>query len=162
MRRFLFTIVQLTWGLPQTLLGFLLYLYWLPRARTRYVYHGAIVTEWTTGGGISLGLFVFVSEKVSRYMVDGRELSAEESKNGVRVHEYGHCVQSLVLGPLYLIAVGIPSYAWANLPALRSLRREKRLSYYTIWPEKQANALGEWATGEKSIGQAMPARRTTE
>ena len=56
MRRILFTLVQLTWGLPQTLLGFLLYLYWLPRAKNRYTYHGAIVTEWTTRGGISLGL----------------------------------------------------------------------------------------------------------
>ena len=162
MRRILFTLVQLTWGLPQTLLGFALYLYWLPRATTRYVWHGAIVTEWTTGGGISLGLFVFVSEKASRYQSGGRVLTETESKSGVRVHEYGHCVQSLLLGPLYLLTVGIPSYAWANLPALRRLRREKRLSYYAIWPEKQANALGEWATGEKSIGQAMPARRTTE
>ena len=27
MRRFLFTLVQLTWGLPQTLAGFIMYLY---------------------------------------------------------------------------------------------------------------------------------------
>ena len=159
MRRFLFTLVQLTWGLPQTLLGFFMYLYWLPRAKTRYLYHGAIVTEWTTGGGISLGLFVFVSEKASRYQVDSRILTEAESKTGVRVHEYGHCVQSLLLGPLYLIAVGIPSYAWANLPALRKMRREKGMSYYAVWPEKQANALGEWATGEKSVGIALPVRQ---
>ncbi len=159
MRRFLFTLVQLTWGLPQTLLGFLLYLYWLPRAKTRYLYHGAIVTEWTAGGGISLGLFVFLSEKASHYITDNRILTEAESKAGVRVHEYGHCVQSLLLGPLYLIAVGLPSYLWANLPALRKLRREKVLSYYAIWPEKQANTLGEWATREKSVGQAMPVRR---
>ena len=145
MRRFFFTLVQLTWGLPQTLLGFILYLYWLPKANTRYVYHGAIVTEWAVGGGISLGLFVFVGKK---------------GHGPVVVHEYGHCVQSLLLGPLYLPAVGIPSYIWANVPALRKLRREKGISYYSIWPEKQANALGEWATGEKSPGQAMPVRRT--
>ena len=134
MRRFLFILAQLTWGLPQTILGFILYLYWLPRATKRYVYHGAIVTEWTAGGGISLGLFVFVAKK-------GHQL--------VVVHEYGHCVQSLILGPLYLLAVGAPSYIWANVPTLRKMRREKGISYYAIWPEKQANALGEWATGEK-------------
>ena len=159
MLRFMFTLAQLTWGLPQTLLGFLLYLYWLPRAKTCYLYHGAIVTEWTTGGGISLGLFVFVSEKASRYMLDGRELTAEESKTGVRVHEYGHCIQSLMLGPLYLIAVGLPSYLWANLPPLRKLRREKSLSYYAVYPENWANRLGEWAAKEKSCGRAMPVRR---
>lgn len=159
MRRLLFTALQILWGFPQTLLGLLLYLYWLPQAKTRYLYHGAIVTEWTAGGGVSLGLFVFVSERASLYITDGRILTEGESKTGVRVHEYGHCVQSLLLGPLYLIAVGLPSYLWANLPALRKLRREKGLSYYAIWPEKQANALGEWATSEKSVGQAMPVRR---
>jgi hypothetical protein len=133
MRRFLFTLVQLTWGLPQTLLGFIMYLYWLPRAKTRYVYHGAIVTEWTSGGGISLGLFVFVSDK---------------ARPSVTVHEYGHCIQSLLLGPLYLIAVGIPSYLWANLPALRKMRRETGRSYYSVYPENWANRLGEWSTGE--------------
>lgn len=159
MRRFLFVLVQLTWGLPQTLLGLLLYLYWLPRVTTRYAYHGAIVTEWACGGGISLGLFVFVSAKAGRYQVEGRILTEAESKRGVRVHEYGHCVQSLLLGPVYLMAVGLPSYLWANLPRLRRLRREKGVSYYAIWPEKQANALGEWATGEKSVGMAMPVRQ---
>lgn len=159
MRRFLFTLIQLTWGLPQTLVGLALYLYWLPRARTRRLYHGAIVTEWTTGGGISLGLFIFVSEKASRYQVDGRILTEAESKAGVRVHEYGHCIQSLLLGPVYLIAVGLPSYLWANLPALRRYRREKGVSYYAVYPERWANRLGEWAAGEKSIGQATPVRR---
>ena len=110
-----------------------MYLYWLPQAKTRYVYHGAIVTEWTSGGGISLGLFVFVSGK---------------ARPSVTVHEYGHCIQSLLLGPLYLIAVGIPSYLWANLPALRKMRRETGRSYYSVYPENWANALGEWSTGE--------------
>lgn len=159
MRRFLFTLAQLTWGLPQTIVGFILYLYWRRRAKARYLYHGAIVTEWTTGGGVSLGLFVFVSEKASRYMLDGRELTEAESRTGLRVHEYGHCIQSLMLGPLYLIAVGLPSYLWANLSTLRKLRREKGLSYYAVYPENWANRLGEWATKEKSCGMAMPVRR---
>ncbi|MBQ3155511.1 MAG: hypothetical protein IJB81_01135 [Clostridia bacterium] len=159
MKRFLFTLIQLTWGLPQTLLGFLLYLYWLPRAKTRYGYHGALVTEWTTGGGISLGLFVFVSEKAAHYTLDGQELTPEASRRGVLVHEYGHCIQSLLLGPLYLIAVGLPSYLWANLPALRKLRREKALSYYAVYPENWANRAGEWAAKEKSVGMAMPVRK---
>lgn len=162
MRRILFTLIQLTWGLPQTLLGFILYLYWLPRATTRYVYHGAIVTEWTAGGGISLGLFVFVSTKIRQQVVDGRVLTAQESQAGVRVHEYGHCIQSLLLGPLYLIAVGVPSYLWANLSALRRLRRHKQISYYAVYPEKWANALGEWTTGEKSPGKALPVRRKSK
>ena len=134
MKRFLFTLVQLTWGLPQTLAGFILFLHWRHRRAVSRLYHGAVVTQWTAGGGISLGLFVFISDKASA---------------GVTVHEYGHCIQSLMLGPLYLIAVGIPSYIWANLPALRKMRRETGRSYYSVYPENWANRLGEWATGEK-------------
>ena len=134
MRRFFFTLIQLTWGLPQTLLGFLLYLYWRSHGAAHRTYHGAIVTHWAAGGGVSLGLFVFVSDK---------------AHPGVTVHEYGHCIQSLLLGPLYLIAVGVPSYIWANLPALRKMRRETGRSYYSVYPENWANILGEWATGEQ-------------
>ena len=77
MRRFLFILVQLTWGLPQSVLGFILYLYWRRRGAITRMYHGAVVTQWTSGGGISLGLFVFVSNK---------------ARPGVTVHEYGHCI----------------------------------------------------------------------
>ena len=155
MRRILFMALQILWGFPQTLLGLFMYLYWLPRAKTRYLYHGAIVTEWTTGGGISLGLFVFVSEKASRYMLDGRELTAEESKTGVRVHEYGHCIQSLFLGPLYLILMGIPSTLWGFLPQLNKMRREKHRSYFAFFTERWANALGERVTGCRSMEQLV-------
>lgn len=161
MRRILFTLIQVIWGLPQSLVGFVMFLYWLPRSKTRFIFHGAIVTEWTAGGGISLGLFVFVSQKASRYVLDVRELSPEEAKRGVLVHEYGHCIQSLLLGPLYLIAVGIPSYLWANLPALRKMRRETGRSYYSVYPENWANRLGEWGTKEKSCGMAMPGKTHT-
>jgi len=99
--------------------------------------------------------YVWTEEQLAEY----RELTEAESKTGVRVHEYGHCIQSLILGPLYLIAVGLPSYLWANLPPLRKLRREKGLSYYSVYPENWANALGEWATKEKSCRRAMPVRR---
>ena len=143
MRRFLFTLVQLTWGLPQTLAGFIMYLYWHHRGAVSRVYHGAIVTEWTTGGGISLGLFVFVSEKASRYQVDGRILTEDESRTGVRVHEYGHCVQSLLLGPLYLIVIGAPSWLWCNLPPMRRLRKEKGIPYDAAYMERWATAWGE-------------------
>lgn len=159
MKRFFFTLVQLTWGLPQSLVGFILYLYWRSRKAACFVWHGAVVTQWTVSGGVSLGLFVFVPDKAGRYITDGRELTAEESRRGVLVHEYGHCIQSLLLGPAYLLLVGLPSFTWANLPALRRLRRERGLSYYSVYPENWANRLGERATGSKSVGLAMPAGR---
>jgi hypothetical protein len=58
-------------------------------------------------------------------------------------------VQSLILGPLFLPVMGIPSFLWCNLPVCRRMRKEKGLSYYRFYPESTANRLGAWATGEK-------------
>ena len=66
----------------------------------------------------------------------------------VLVHEFGHAVQSAILGPLFLPVMGIPSFLWCNLPPCRRLRREKGVSYYRFYPESTANKLGAWATGE--------------
>ena len=65
------------------------------------------------------------------------------------VHEYGHTIQSLILGPLYLIVMGIPSALWAAFGSKK--RREKQIPYGAFFTEKWANQLGEWVTGEKSI-----------
>ena len=67
----------------------------------------------------------------------------------VRVHEFGHSVQSLILGPLFLPVMGIPSFLWCNIPYFRRMRKEKGISYYRFYPESTANRLGAWATGEK-------------
>ena len=70
------------------------------------------------------------------------------------VHEYGHTIQSLVLGPLYLLVVGLPSIIWLNAPFLANMRKQRDLSYYAFYTERLANALGERATGEPSVGLA--------
>ena len=88
---------------------------------------------------MSLGLFIFTpSEESSR-------------SQPVRIHEYGHTIQSLLLGPLYLAVIGIPSYLWANLPVFVRLRREKKIPYTALFAESWASRLGEKAAGEKAI-----------
>jgi len=39
-----------------------------------------------------------------------RDYNAYESDNGIIYHEYGHTLQSAVLGPLYLFVIGAPSF----------------------------------------------------
>lgn len=134
MKQLLYTILQFVWGLPQTLLGFVLYLCWYQAPHSRY--HGAIVTEWKKQTGLSLGLFLFVPE-------------GEIGKDFL-VHEYGHTIQSLVLGPLYLPVIGLPSAVWCNLPCCAALRRRKKISYQSFFTERSANKWGEKATGERA------------
>ncbi len=57
-------------------------------------------------------------------------------------HEYGHSVQSLILGPAYLPVVGLPSFLWNRLPYFRNHRRKKGRSYYSVPFESSANTLG--------------------
>ena len=55
------------------------------------------------GGAVTLGQYVFISQTY-------------QDQSAVIRHECGHVKQSLILGPLYLIVIGIPSilHAWLN------------------------------------------------
>lgn len=137
MKRILFILIQCTWGLPQTLLGAIIY--FKNRQCPHVVYRGCIDTKWNSRGGMSLGLFIFTPQE------------EDDRTEQVRVHEYGHCIQSLLLGPLYLIVVGIVSYTWANLPYFRKMRREKKILYTSCFVESWASKWGEWVTKQNAI-----------
>ena len=102
-------------------------------------------------GGVSLGMFTFVSEYDEQmkeaFARDGSRLT-ESYHRRLMVHEYGHTIQSLLLGPLYLIAVGLPSMIWCRSGKCKRYRQQKGISYYDFWCEKWANTLGEKVTGE--------------
>ncbi len=142
MRVMAFRLLQWIWGLPQNLAG-LLFLLWLGRQRHEQ-YHGAVIT-YVTGhsqlarrGCASLGMFIFMSAELSL-----------EQRRMIRVHEYGHCIQSLLFGPLYLLLVGLPSLLWAAQYGAR--HRTKGIAYTSRYPENQANNLGRRVTGEEPI-----------
>lgn len=150
MRRVLFVLVQCSWGLIQTALGAAVLLRY--RSCPRFRYHGAVVTVCPRSSSLSLGLFVFLADHPPRDrsgLVPDGEISSR-----LLVHEYGHTVQSLLLGPLYLPLAGLPSALWASLPLCQRKWRGK-ISYFSFYTEKSANFLGEWATGERSIGPAV-------
>ena len=131
MKKLLFWLVQWTWGFPQTLVGVITYL--ICRNDPHETYRGCIVTRWRNRGSLGVGMFLF--------------LGCDDPQ--VRVHEFGHSVQSLILGPLFLPIMGIHSIFWCNIPYFRRMRKEKAVSYYRFYPESTANYLGAWATGEK-------------
>jgi hypothetical protein len=53
-------------------------------------------------------------------------------------HEYGHSIQSMILGPLFLFAVGIPS----SLRVLWFRKDKVNRDYYAGYPENWADKLG--------------------
>ena len=149
MKVILYCFLQCTWGVLQTVLGLLLFVFHI--RDKHYLYHGAIITEWSGKSSVSLGMFVFVTRTPYFYEKMKDTYTMEELAQRLLVHEYGHTIQSLILGPLYLIAMGIPSTLWGFLPVFNRKREKEKLSYFSFFTEKWANYLGEKVTGQKSM-----------
>ena len=129
MKRFLYVLWQWTWGLPQNLVGFAIFLIYLRRPHFRY--QGAVATVWPVkSGSMSLGMFLFFHP------------SWTPASHDLLAHEYGHTIQSLLLGPLYLPVIGLPSFLWASLPPFKRMRRQKKVPYSAIYTEKWADRNG--------------------
>jgi len=121
----LFWLIQIIWGFPQTILGFLCFL--KSHGCGKSLFHGAVHTLWNKEGfGISLGLFIFTDPEADRRIM---------------THEYGHCVQSLLLGPLYLLVIGLPSYLWCTMESCKKLRRSGERSYLDFYTERWAERI---------------------
>ena len=122
-KRYLFFL----WEFPQLFLALLFYLILKSRITYRFKY-GDVQVYYTENfpGGISLSFIVFLNEKYKGNITAVR-------------HEYGHTLQSLYLGWLYLIIVGIPSLIRAIIWNKFKLESKK---YYLGYPENWANKLG--------------------
>lgn len=128
-------VLHFTWGWPQALAGAVV-LAACGRSCKRYSFRSSIVTEWKFMRGLSLGPFIFVPPRCPRRLL---------------VHEYGHSIQALLLGPLYLPIIVLPSLTWAGLPALERRRVRRHTSYYTFFTERWANELAERICKEPSM-----------
>ncbi|MEW8400448.1 MAG: hypothetical protein AB2588_02360 [Candidatus Thiodiazotropha sp.] len=106
MESLVFKLLNWTWCLPQTLCGFC----WSIAVRglldrqaeemgLRRDVH--VIRYNRLRGGVSLGPYLFYQ-------------AVSGSHHLVR-HEYGHYRQSLLLGPLYLPLIGLPSICWAAM-----------------------------------------------
>lgn len=117
-------ILLYLWQLPQNLLGALLVLVFKPERS--FDYKGTRLHYASRmRGGISLGRHIILNDRYLAY--DGK----------TEKHEWGHTRQSLLLGPLYLPFVGLPSLLWAVWwTPLRSI------SYFRFFTERWADRLG--------------------
>jgi hypothetical protein len=123
-------ISHFSWELPQQLLGFLMGLYLLMRGtvnRSDHFFKGVLFIETSSFGkgcGISLGNIV---------------IHGPDTAGAVKQHEFGHCIQSRVLGPFYLLLIGIPSFMWATA---RRYGYFRKAHYDAFFIERSATKLG--------------------
>lgn len=119
------------WQLPQNLLGLLLLLIYkrekeYHRLNGRWFYY----TE-EMPSGISLGNYIIMNR--------------EDRKDGMK-HEYGHSIQSRILGPLYLLVIGLPSGLYNLIDRFivkKAVGWERSMQIYYNMPwERWADVLG--------------------
>ncbi len=134
MRKLFYYLLQWTWGLPQNLLGLTLWL--VCPGENMPGFHGAAVKRWQLQGSAGVGMFLFVGASMPR---------------SILLHEYGHSLQSVILGPLFLLVIGLPSLLWAGLPVARRYRKRRGKSYDWFYPERWASHLGSCATRKENI-----------
>lgn len=117
-------ILMYIWQLPQHIVGLILLLF--IKGEVKHKFNGINYYFYDPfPGGISLGNYMIIGETWSQTIK----------------HEYGHSIQSRMLGPLYLFIVGIPSLIWAWLygPIIKPTKN----GYYKFYTEKWADKLGK-------------------
>ena len=119
-------VLKFLWQLPQIMAAFIYFLYLDCKGgivSTCSYKDANVVIKRKYGGCVTLGDHIFLSPRAS--------------ENTIR-HEYGHTRQSLILGPLYLIVIGIPSIIWAATHHVIAPSK----SYDWLYTERWADKLG--------------------
>ncbi len=132
---YLMYFLYIVWEFPQNLLG-LLCMIWLALSKSIECvsFEKRRIFMKVRGFAVSLGIFIFWSS------VDNKHIPISKQN---KLHEYGHSIQSRMLGPLYLLVVGLPSILRVIYGCIYHRRRgEKWQAYYDGYPEKWADRLG--------------------
>lgn len=140
----IYWFLSLTWGSITTIIGFFGFLYFLIKGSNKIHRNGYSVIIETGGGnwgGLSLGAFAFCGNYSQINPV---------WFNHTRKHEFGHSLQNIILGPLFVFLVAIPSAIRYHYQ-IREIKRGTRFSsswYDSVWFEGTATKYGtkavEW------------------
>ena len=135
MKKIFYIMTQIFWCFPQNLIGLMLFLIYYQKEFD--FFRGAVVIPWNRNCCTSLGCFIFIEE------------SAFRLNHPLLLHEYGHTLQSCILGWFYLPVIFLPSVIWFSFPPLKRFRSRHNFSYYRFYTERWANFLAEKITHEK-------------
>ena len=127
--RWLYWLLNFTWGILTTLCGLLLSLAMLcigkkPK-RWHSIWYFQIFDKW---GGMEMGTMFL------------RDNSNYTSTNN---HEYGHSFQNAILGPFFIFIVAIPSAIRYWYQEIRRRQHKPNKEYDLIWFEGSATDIGK-------------------
>lgn len=118
-------ILLLLWQAPQYLVAIIMWPFLGKKTKVAERHFNACFLGEKMSGGISLGPIAYVSKNLVRHSADV-------------CHELdGHTVQSKILGPFYLLVIGLPSivHAW--------LYDYKKSCYHDFYTERWANKIAK-------------------
>gem|GEM_PF-5933281 len=133
-------VQRFTWEGLQTLVGWWVGLFFILRYKIQRIEYAdrAIVVQvkrkriyW---GGISFGTVIFGDKRITAQV-----------NNALFMHEFGHCLQSRLSGPLYLFKYGLPS-----------LRSAMAQGHFQHPVEQDANRRARWYFSRKDDFQTWP------
>ena len=138
--KYLYYFLQFTWGIEANLLGLIACVfckYILNWEITKY-YKNFIICpkDKQLSSGLSLGIFLFMDK------------DADET---LKQHEYGHSIQNLIFGPLWLELIAIWSFIryFYYQCIIYHFELKGNYNYYSIWFERDASALGKRIVRDK-------------
>lgn len=117
--KFLYYLIQWTWGLPTNIIGGIACLVCAIRKCPIQKYrNGVEILVNNNFGGLELGMF----------FIRGKDCL------GVRPHEYGHGIQHLWWGPLFPFVIGLPSAAryWLREQKTQQDKKKWTMSLFCV------------------------------
>lgn len=137
-------ILWYLWQFPQNLVGLFLKWFYKPEELVVNLPNGnEVYFSKYMPGGISLGKYSIINSYYAGYKTGNKQPKPIEeilSLDVVKHEGLGHGTQSKILGPLYLIVIGLPSLIWCKLYG--TLIPYTHNGYYKFYTEKWADKLG--------------------
>ena len=119
--------IKWLWQLPQHILALCVEgLLYKKSYRESKIKDNIIIVNFVLPSAMSLGDYIFINPMSSQRTIQ---------------HEYGHSKQSELLGPLYLVIIGIPSVLHNIIHHLCN-KVGIKWDYYKFYTEYYANKLG--------------------
>ena len=131
--RWLYYILQFTWGIPMNLVGCVVALVLVCCGKKAYRYGWNYCFELNVNFGLELGIFFIAPVGGSTH-----------TKN----HEHGHAIQNIYFGPFAIGMVSAPSAIrfWVR-ELKRKMGHPPKTKYDDAWFEGQATASGDLFIG---------------
>lgn len=118
------------WQAPQCILAWIIVFFlWVVKSlhKVEPFYKAYVVDGAIKGGAFTLGPYIF-----------GPKGFRSTGRDHLLVHEYGHTLQSIILGPFYLLVIGLPSILSAAI-----WPKQHNYRWFEVWANHLSVGFGK-------------------